>query len=66
MNVLMDPLHPGPVTKLKCNNSWTLSRFFRSRAVRVGLGTAKGANRNLHVWMQQTEEQDIPRNEDAV
>ena len=38
----------------------------KSIATRVGLGTSKGANRNLHAWMQQTEKQDIPRKEDAV
>ena len=31
----------------------------KSIAARVGLGTSKGANRNLHVWMQQPEKQDI-------
>ena len=31
----------------------------KSIAARVGLGTSKGANRNLHAWMQQTEKQDI-------
>ena len=35
-------------------------------AARVGLGTSKGANRNLHAWMQQTEKQDIRRKEDTV
>jgi REP element-mobilizing transposase RayT len=29
-------------------------------AARVGLGTSKGANRNLHAWMQQRGVQDIP------
>ena len=38
----------------------------KSRAARVGLGTSKGANRNLHAWMQQTEKQDIRRKEDTV
>jgi len=27
-------------------------------AARVGLGTSKGANKNLHAWMQQTQRQD--------
>ena len=27
----------------------------KSIAARVGLGTSKGADRNRHVWMQQTE-----------
>ena len=30
------------------------------------VGTSKGANRNLHAWMQQTEKQDIHRKEDSV
>ena len=38
----------------------------KSIAARVGLGTSKGANRNLHAWMQQTEKQDIRRKEDTV
>ena len=29
----------------------------QSTAARVGLGTSKGANRNLHAWMQQTEQE---------
>jgi REP element-mobilizing transposase RayT len=33
----------------------------KSIAARVGLGTSKGANRNLHVWMQQTEKQEVQR-----
>ena len=33
----------------------------KSRAARVGLGTSKGANRNLHAWMQQTERQEVQR-----
>jgi len=33
----------------------------KSIAARVGLGTSKGANRNLHVWMQQTEKQELQR-----
>ena len=33
----------------------------KSIAVRVGLGTSKGANRNLHAWMQQTEKREIQR-----
>ena len=28
-------------------------------AARVGLGTSKGANRNLHSWMQQAQEQEV-------
>jgi hypothetical protein len=35
-------------------------------AARVGLGTSKGANKNLHAWMQQTERQDPRRKEDSV
>jgi hypothetical protein len=35
-------------------------------AARVGLGTSKGANKNLHVWMQQTEKEDIRRKENTV
>ena len=38
----------------------------KSIAARVGLGTSKGANRNLHAWMQQTEKQDMRRKEDTV
>ena len=38
----------------------------RSIAARVGLGASKGANRNLHAWMQQTEKHDIRRKEDTV
>jgi hypothetical protein len=30
----------------------------KSIAARVGLGTSKGANKNLRVWMRQTEKQD--------
>jgi hypothetical protein len=33
----------------------------KSIAVRVGLGTSKGANWNLHAWMQQTEKQEVQR-----
>jgi len=32
----------------------------KSIAARVGLGTSKGANRNLHAWLQQTERQEHP------
>ena len=35
-------------------------------AARVGLGTSKGANRNLHAWMQPTEKQDTRRKEATV
>ena len=33
----------------------------KSIAARSRLGTSKGANRNLHVWMQQTERQEVQR-----
>jgi hypothetical protein len=33
----------------------------QSIAARVGLGTSKGANRNLHAWMQQTERHAVQR-----
>jgi putative transposase len=33
----------------------------KSIAARVGLGTSKGANRNLHAWMQQTAKQEVQR-----
>ncbi|MHB8519900.1 MAG: transposase [Limisphaerales bacterium] len=33
----------------------------KSIAARVGLGTSKGANRNLHSWMQNPENKDVQR-----
>ena len=33
-----------------------------SIAARVGLGTSKGANKNLHAWMQQAEKQERKEN----
>jgi hypothetical protein len=38
----------------------------KSIAARVGLGTSKGANRNLHAWMQQTGKQAMRRKDDTV
>jgi hypothetical protein len=35
-------------------------------AARGGLGTSKGANSNLHVWLQQETKQEIQIKEDAI